>query len=126
MPTLEEEMKANALEAMKLTRKHLVAELDFSEESVRELDGLFDQVDYAWPGGASDDNIEQLTRLWGSYLGEVLRRRCGGQWASEEGDRVALRGEKTTLHPHDEVRNRLVGDAEGSIWEYYESARGLL
>jgi hypothetical protein len=125
MPPREEEMKANALEAMKLTRKHFVSELDFSESSVEELETLFDQVRFAWPGGNSPETIEQLTQLWGAYLGEVIRRHCGGQWIEREGGAVALQGEKTTLYPHDKVRKRLLNGPKENIWEYYQAAREL-
>jgi len=49
--------------------------LDFSAESINELDEILVMV-------SEDPNIDldYESRLWGSYLGEVLRRRYAGSW----------------------------------------------
>jgi len=53
-----------------------------------------------------------LTRIWGSYLGESLRQACGGEWAkqaSDDGERIELQTDRATIHPHEQVRRRLMG-----------------
>jgi hypothetical protein len=126
MSELADDMKANALEAQKFVRKHFVVELDFSAESVDELERQFEMVEYAIEGGLSEENVELLTRTCGSYLGEVLRRHCGGEWVRQSdrtGECIALRGENQTLYPHEQVRRRLTGGPEHSIWEYFQLVR---
>lgn len=128
MSSVAEEMKANALEAQKFTRKYLVTELDLSPESIEELEQQFDLVDCAIKGGKCQENIELLTRLWGSYLGEVLCR-LGGEWV-EEGSggtrRIAVRGKSGVLYPHDQVRQRLTGGPQHNVWTYFQQARAAL
>ncbi len=121
MSNLDEEMKANALEAMKLTRKHFVVELDFSPASIGQLEGLVDDVDFSLKGGRSDENIALLVRTWGSYLGEVIRRNVGGEWNESTDQELGVRlvvGAKK-LDPHDAVRKRLTEASKPSVEQFY-------
>ena len=121
--SVAEKMLQNAFEAQKLTRKHFVVELDFSERSLQDLDRISDEVDFTLSGGKSAENIELLTRTWGSCFGEVLCRTCDGQWiqtpASRCGGSVQI-GE-TVVDPHQHVHQRLT-DAEYRLWECYEES----
>jgi hypothetical protein len=129
MSELAEEMMANALEAQKFTRKHLVVELDFSVISLEELESQADSIDYALEGGRSDENIELLTRIWGSYLGEVLRRNGCGEWVREEADggsRVALQGPHETVYPHEQMRRRLTEGPDHNLAAYFQQVRDRL
>lgn len=49
--------------------------LDFSSESIDVLDEVLVMV-----GESPDVDLDFEVRLWGSYLGEVLRRRYAGTW----------------------------------------------
>jgi hypothetical protein len=118
MSDLDNEMKANALEAQKFSRKHLVVELDFSPESLLELDPQCDAVEYAIRGGKSAENIAMLTRIWGAYLGETIRLRIGGQWEEEPTGPVLSLGSER-LRPHERVRLRLVEGASHSLVAYF-------
>ncbi len=50
-------------------------ELDFSAESIDTLDDLLVLV-----GESPELDLDFEVRLWGSYLGEVLRQRYAGTW----------------------------------------------
>jgi hypothetical protein len=129
MSQLADQMQAHALEAQRFTRKHLVVELDYSPASLQELDAQADAVDYALAGGKSEENLAMLTRIWGSYVGEMLRRHAGGQWVSEqspEGPRIALQGEKQTVYPHEQVRRRLTDGPQHCLAEYFENTKNSL
>jgi ribosomal protein S6E (S10) len=122
MSDLAAEIEAQALEAQKFTRKHLVVELDYSERSIEELENQFDTVEYAIKGGKSAENVEMLTRIWGSYLGEALRRHGGGQWRRETTDqqnRTCLQRATKSLYPHEQVRLRLTAGSEHNVWRYF-------
>jgi hypothetical protein len=111
MPDLSEKISANVLEAQVFSRKHLVLELDFSLGSLEELETHIDTVEYAIPGGKSADNVARLTRIWGTYLGECLRRSAGGDWvdeASDDNEGIALRVHGQTVFPLERVRQRLL------------------
>ena len=125
MTTFDEQFETDAEEAMKLTRKFFVVELNFSDDSVRQLEEQFDAIDYALSGGMSHENIQLLKRVWGSYLGETIRRRYGGQWnlvSNDEGEEVpALTHQGKLLFPHQQVSRRLTDGDQHSIWEYYQN-----
>jgi hypothetical protein len=129
MTTLADEMKAHALEAQRFSRKHLVLELDFSEASIRELENQADSVGYAIKGGKSPENIDLLTRIWGAYLGESLRKTTGAEWVQDDAGqvkRLGLRGRQATVHPHEQVRKRLTGTSQDSLVSFFQQAREQL
>lgn len=125
MSDLAEEMKANALEAQRFSRKHLVLELDFSEASIDLIEANADDVEYAIKGGKSDENVAMLVRVWGGYIGEALRKVCGGEWV-EEDDRICLRTEKGVASPQEQVRKRIVEGSGHHLGDYFRQTRGEL
>lgn len=124
MSSLDEQMLANANEAMKLTRKFFVVELNYSEASIQQLEGLFDDVEFTMRGGKSSENVELLTRVWGSYLGEVLRRQFDGEWIKQADGAAAVQCGDTIHDTHEQVRRRLTKGAEHNVWQYYQSVAG--
>ena len=124
MSDLAEQMKADALEAQKFSRKHLVLELDFSEASIESIESNLNTVEYAISGGNSDENLDMLARIWGAYIGETLRRECGGEW-EQEGERLSLRTTGGTVYPQQHVRNRLE-DRGQALGDYFRQAKGEL
>jgi hypothetical protein len=129
MPILAEQMAADALEAMKLSRKFFVVELDFSAGSVASLDEMIGQWQYALPGGNKPENVEKLVRVWGAYLGETIRRTLGGEWTSasdEQGEHVGLLGRPgRKIQPHAATRTGLTGGSTVSLAEYYAALQGI-
>ena len=68
-------MEGYARAAVQLAKSEFHLKLDFSPESADALDDILVQV-----GESPDTDLEFEVRLWGSYLGEVLRRRYAGSW----------------------------------------------
>lgn len=124
MSDLAEQIKADALEAQKFSRKHLVLELDFSEASIDMIETNADTVEYAIKGGKSDENLDMLARIWGAYIGESLRRKCGGDW-EQDGDQIALRTSRGAVYPQQHVRSRLANGAQG-LGDYFRQAKAEL
>lgn len=117
---LQDQINADALEAQKFTRKHFVVGLDFTSGSLKELESLCDDVEYALRGGKSEENLDLLVRIWGAYLGETMRRHSGGEWKKVDGElQLCCNGENYT--PHDRVRRRLTGE-KGDFPGYFDSA----
>jgi hypothetical protein len=65
-------MSAYAEEAVRVAWTDHRQRLDFSESSVDLLEGIL--------AGQSTEDLEFQTRLWGSYFGEVILKRFGGEW----------------------------------------------
>ncbi len=74
-PDLETMMQGYARAAAELASAQFKRQLDFSGES---LDGLDEILVMLCESPEFDLDFE--VRLWGSYLGEVLRRRYAGSW----------------------------------------------
>lgn len=74
-PDLEAMMESYARAAAELAASQFQRKLDFSGDSVDGLDEILVIL-----GESPDIDIDFEVRLWGSYLGEVLRRRYAGTW----------------------------------------------
>jgi hypothetical protein len=73
--SLDEMMLEHAAEATRLAHTEYGMELDYSPESIAQLETVL-----AARSPVPDADLEQETKLWGSYLGEVFRRRYGAEW----------------------------------------------
>jgi hypothetical protein len=112
-PDLGAMMEGYALAAVDLARREFGQKLDFSAESIDALDDLLVLV-----GESPELDVDFEVRLWGAYLGEVLRRRYAGGWEMTQypGGAVAVpsidvRGSR--LFPLMKVYRRLtVGEEE--------------
>jgi hypothetical protein len=68
-------MEGYARAAADLARSDFQQKLDFTSESIDSLDEILVHV-----GDNPEIDLDFEVRLWGSYLGEVLRRRYAGAW----------------------------------------------
>jgi hypothetical protein len=68
-------MEAYAQAAAELGAAEFKQTLDFASESIDALDEVLILV-----GESPELDLDFEVRLWGSYLGEVLRRRYAGSW----------------------------------------------
>jgi hypothetical protein len=74
-PDLTAMMDGYARAAVELGNEGFQKELDFTAGSIDNLDEILVLV-----GETPDLDLDFEVRLWGSYLGEVLRRRYNGSW----------------------------------------------
>lgn len=74
-PDLGAMMEGYARAAAELARSEFHQKLDFSSESIDALDEILVLV-----GESPELDLDFQARLWGSYLGEVLRQRYAGTW----------------------------------------------
>jgi hypothetical protein len=74
-PDLGAMMEGYARAAAEQAREVFEQKLDFSAESIDALDEILVRV-----GESPELELDFEVRLWGSYLGEVLRTRYAGTW----------------------------------------------
>ena len=74
-PDLGAMMAGYARAAAELARSEFQQKLDFSSDSIDALDEILVLV-----GESPEIDLDFEARLWGSYLGEVLRLRYAGSW----------------------------------------------
>jgi hypothetical protein len=112
-PTLGAMMEGYAQAAVETAKNEYRRKLDYSAESINVLDEIVVLLSES-PG----IDLDFESRLWGSYLGEVLRVRYAGTWEMTQypGGQVAVpavdvRGSR--LFPLMKVYRRLtIGDEE--------------
>jgi hypothetical protein len=118
-PDLGAMMEGYAQGAVELARTEFKRELDYTSESVDVLDDILVLV-----SESPDKDLDFEVRLWGSYLGEVLRRRYAGGWEMTQypGGTVAVpavdvRGSR--LFPLMKVYRRLTAGEEEDLGSFY-------
>ena len=74
-PDLGSMMEGYASAAVDLARREFKQQLDFTSDSIDGLDDILVLV-----GESPELDVDFEARLWGSYLGEVMRRRYAGSW----------------------------------------------
>ncbi|MDR3752131.1 MAG: hypothetical protein P4K94_11670 [Terracidiphilus sp.] len=74
-PDLGAMMEGYARAAADVGKSEFGQKLDFTSESIEGLDEILVLV-----GESPELDLDFEVRLWGSYLGEVLRRRYAGSW----------------------------------------------
>lgn len=95
--------------------------LDYSEESLRGMEAILNELS----DQQAQLDISETCKIWGSYLGEVVRRRFGGDWSIETypGKQFAtltLTVNGSRLFPSMKVHRRLTQGAEESVWSFYQ------
>ena len=125
-------MQAYAEQAVAAAREYKVR-LDYSEESLQQVEIILERLHNSIPGGTpggaasaapSDAETEDLCKVWGGYLGEVVRRRWGGEWVLEiyPGGNVltvALSVLGGTVFPSMKIYRRLSQGAAENVWSFY-------
>jgi len=118
-PDLGSMMEGYAQGAVELARKDFEQDLNFSSESIDALDEILVAV-----GESPELDLDFEVRLWGSYLGEVLRRRYAGSWEMTQypGGTVAVpavevRGSR--LFPLMKVYRRLTVGEEDDLGSFF-------
>jgi hypothetical protein len=118
-PDLGAMMEGYAQAAVALASTEFEQALDFSADSVDALDDILVVI-----GESPERDLDFEVRLWGSYLGEVLRRRYAGGWEMTQypGGTVAVpavdvRGSR--LFPLMKVYRRLTVGEEEDLRSFY-------
>jgi hypothetical protein len=118
-PDLGAMMEGYAQAAVEVARTEFDHDLDFSSDSVDSLDDILVLV-----SESPEKDLDFEVRLWGSYLGELLRRRYAGGWEMTQypGGTVAVpavdvRGSR--LFPLMKVYRRLTAGEEEDLRSFY-------
>ena len=126
---LGEIMQSYAEQAVAAAREFQI-ELDYSEESLKQVENILERMQNPIPGGAAASpapagaDTEDLCKVWGGYLGEVVRRRWGGEWVLETypgGNvlTVALSVPGGMVFPSMKIYRRLSQGDKENVWTFY-------
>ena len=134
---IREEMVKNSREAVSIAKKEHRINLDFSEASIEELEAIIQiRIKELNKGllskifGPSDVKIEYEAYVWGSYLGEVMRKTIGGQWTKETplGEEFALvysmeDGGQDFTFPINKVGKRITMGEADNLHFYFQTQK---
>jgi hypothetical protein len=103
------------------------ANLDYSERSLRDVEAILEKLQQA----SLHQNLTETCKMWGSYLGEVVRRRFGGEWSIEtypgkEFATLTLNLGGSKIFPSMKIHRRLTQGAGENIWSFYEMVKARL
>lgn len=118
--------EAYALDAIDAAMDNFQITLSFSEDSIREvetiLSRLHDQLPVVRPPA---DTIWTFAKMFGSYIGEVLRRHHGGAWGIVTLDNQEFPGiqlsDRSLCWPWSRAHKRITTGPEDNVWHYYVS-----
>jgi hypothetical protein len=118
-PDLSTMMENYARAAVELAQRDFQQKLDFTSESIDALDDILVRV-----GESPELDLDFEVRLWGSYLGEVVRQRYAGGWeltpypgGAVSVPAVDVRGSR--LFPLMKVYRRLTTGEEEDLRAFY-------
>jgi hypothetical protein len=124
--SLDAMMQAYAAEAVRVAASERRVKLDYSTASIDALESILSTL--VQPPA---DDLEWLTKLWGSYFGEVFRRRYSSTWTMSEypGGQLAIPTVEiggSRIYPLLKVHRRLtLGEGENLV-NFTEMARKRL
>ena len=107
--------------------------LDYSEESLKTLDEILEKYHQGLPKGIkklffrgpSEEDIVHMSKVWGGYLGEVIRKNNGGEWGMSESfpNAISLTINDTEIFPPAKVNKRITNGKEDGIYFYYQAIK---
>lgn len=105
--------------------------LDFTPDSLEAIERMLGKMHnlakFAAPGeGPSDEQIATAAKLWGIYVGEVIRRHYGGQWSLDGDGVLALSIGEAQVFPVVKARKRIVDGPAENIRYYFTAMAKVL
>ncbi len=113
-------------------------QLDYSEASLEELEGILERVAGQIPKGPpsrvqpgqepAQEQLDRTSRVWGGYFGETIRRLWDGEWGVETYPgtvapviSVDVGGAK--IFPVMKAYRRLTQGEGENVWKFYQMVR---
>ncbi len=115
-----------------LIAREFNARLDYSENSLMELEGILSQLALDLPpGGPATDELTEMCKMWGCYFGEVVRRRFGGDWSidtypGKQFATLTLTVAGNKLFPSMKIHRRLIEGEADNVWAFYKMVKAKL
>lgn len=129
--SVESMVRAYSQAAVELAREFKAA-LDYTENSVMEVEVILARFAQDLASGKPPaEDMDEMCKLWGSYLGEVVRRRFGGEWGIEtypgkEFATLTLNVGGNKLFPSMKIHRRLTVGENDNVWTFYKMVKAKL
>ena len=112
-------------------------QLDFTERSIADVELILGRLSESIPHGRFQklmrkqpppEQIAHIAIIYGVYVGEVLRRKLGGEWRLENLDGQKTIGLRlpagTTIYPASQTYRRLMTGAAENVEKFFQSISG--
>jgi hypothetical protein len=115
-----------------LIAREFNARFDYSENSLMELEAIVAQLAADLPsGGPPAEELTEMCKMWGSYFGEVIRRRFGGEWSidtypGKQFATLTLTVGGNRIFPSMKVHRRLTQGEQDNLWTFYKMVKSRL
>ncbi len=121
----------HAKDMVQFARVELNLKLDWTEASIASIEDVASELHADVRRERAElSDIETLVEMMGSYVGEVFRRRHGGEWGFVEANGKKLLAVKakhsgTLMWPVERIKQRIRGGSNNNVWAYYRSRTAL-
>jgi hypothetical protein len=126
--TVADVTAAYALDAVDHAKATANIQLDFTAESIAQVEEILAMLHDALPKGffsklfkrgPSSDDVLTMSKMYGSYVGEVLRRVRGGEWALIDGQVTLANGDES-IWPIAKVHKRITNGSGDNVAVYFK------
>lgn len=128
-PSPNEIMAAYAANAVNFAQSNFGISLDFTVESIDKIEALANRLFHTRPKGfitrlfrrePSDNDIQNVCKMLGSYIGEVYRQNKGGEWQiNHEHQAIGLVDGETWIFPLAKVLKRITNGKKDNLSLYF-------
>ena len=112
-----------AQSAVKTAKMTWQESLDFTDDSLDAIERIMSKMHQrsrqGTDGGLSNEQLDEASKMWGVYVGEIIRRYYGGQWSTAPDGVLQLALSGWTAYPIDKVHKRIVDGASDNIRFYF-------
>jgi len=102
--------------------------LDYSEKSVEKVEQLCEIIyrQIISNKNIKEENIDKVSRIIGSYLGELIIKNIGGEWTINAEKLLAVRLNCFECYPIIKVYKRVMNGNEDNIEFYYKVCKSQM
>ncbi|MFM8341268.1 MAG: hypothetical protein ACKN9F_03510 [Methylomonas sp.] len=128
-PNPNEIMAAYAANAVNFAHSNFGISLDFTVGSIEQVEALANRLFHTRPQGViakffrkepSDNDVQNVCKMLGSYIGEVYRQNKGGEWQiNHEHQAIGLLDGETWIFPLAKVLKRITNGKKDDLSLYF-------
>ena len=109
-------IKSNAQTAVNLFVRFEKVTLSYDEASVERVDNFIGRSRDVY----DSSTVDRMVSVFGSFLGECVREKYGGQWDKINGEWGVRFAEGNAAFPFHKVRKQFENGSEDSILSFYQ------
>ncbi|MCK9608313.1 MAG: hypothetical protein M0R33_17855 [Methylomonas sp.] len=128
-PSPNDIMTAYAANAVNFAQSNFGVSLDFTVESMEQVEALANRLFHTRPKGfvaklfrkqPSDNDVQDVCKMLGSYIGEVYRQNKGGEWQiNHDLQAIGLLDGETWIFPLAKVLKRITNGKKDDLKAYF-------